>query len=57
MQLTSFRDWRKAVDGELVRLCGLPSSALPDVDYWGLYVTGDTPEEAARFALDNAKEC
>ena len=57
MQETTFAAWKKEVDAVLRRKTGMPSSALPDVDYWGLYVTGNTPEEAADFAYQNAKEC
>jgi hypothetical protein len=56
MQDLSFQHWRIRVDEELVARCGLPGDALPDVDYWGLYLTGDTPEQAAEYVIQNAKE-
>lgn len=54
MQDETFSAWKRAVDEELRRRVGMPSSCLPDVDYWGLYTTGDTPQMAAQYALDEA---
>jgi hypothetical protein len=57
MQDMNFDDWRKAVDAIIAdRVGGLTSDDLPDVDYRGLYETGKSPEEAARFAVRNAED-
>jgi hypothetical protein len=50
----NFEKWKEEVDRKLIKLCGLDSGCLPDVDYWGLYQTGDTPIEAAKYALEEA---
>lgn len=52
---TTFDEWKKKVDAAVVRLCGLGADDLPDVDYWGMYEAGDTPTEAAREVVRNAR--
>lgn len=52
----TFDQWKARVD-EIVRervIVGCDD--LPDVDYRGLYQTGNTPEEAADFVIQNAVE-
>lgn len=56
MQSRSFEDWKKLVDAELEKRCGMSSEDLPDVDYRGMYAVGDTPAVAARQAIANAKD-
>lgn len=50
-----FHVWKNKVDKELVRMCGIESEFLPDVDYYGMWSTGDTPKEAAEYAFQYAK--
>lgn len=52
----SFETWKRQVDAVLLKHTGLTSDDLPDVDYRGLYATGDTPSEAAHYVVQNAKE-
>jgi hypothetical protein len=53
----SFEQWKAKVDEVLAaRLMGLMSDDLRDVDYRGLYEIGDTPSEAADYAIQNAQE-
>lgn len=56
MQEQSFSQWKKEVDEEIAARCGMISDDLPDVDYRGLYQTGDTPAEAAEYAIQYANE-
>lgn len=51
----TFSQWKTEVDRELVKLCDIPSEFLPDVDYYGMWKTGQTPKEAADYALEYAK--
>lgn len=51
----TFEEWLKEVDENLVDICCLTHERLPDVDYIGLYKTGNTPAEAADFAVQNMK--
>lgn len=51
MQETSFANWKCEVDKILIKVVGLPSEHLPDVDYRGLYNTGNSPKEAAEFCI------
>lgn len=43
-----FKEWMKQVDKELVRICGMASDDLPDVDYWSRWESGQRPISAAR---------
>jgi hypothetical protein len=51
---TSFSAWKAGVDAEIRKRTGMISDDLPDVDYRGLYETGDSPAEAAEYAIDYA---
>lgn len=52
----TFEQWIKQVDDEIKRRVYLGYLDLPDVDYRGLYECGDSPSEAAAFAIQNAIE-
>lgn len=56
MQIDSFEQWQRDVDSVLSGAVGVTSDCLPDVDYWGLYQTGNTPSEAARYVLEVCAE-
>jgi hypothetical protein len=56
MQTTSFENWRREVDRVIADVVGMTADDLPDVDYRGLYATGNTPEEAAVFVVGNAAD-
>lgn len=49
-----FGGWKAATDSALAAVCGMISDDLPDVDYFGLWKSGNTPNQAARFALEQA---
>lgn len=52
-----FEAWKAKVDRAIARQCmGLTSDDLPDVDYWSLFLAGESPREAACYAIQNAKE-
>ena len=53
----SFTEWKVKVDAYLTKKYGLVSDDLPDIDYRGLYESGDSPSEAAKEAIRNAREC
>lgn len=46
-----FEPWKKSVDRELERICGLDSEGMADVDYWSLWKSGLGPRDAAEEAL------
>jgi len=52
----TFEQWKKKVDVELRKLCGMIGDDLPDVDYYSLYNSGDTPKEAAEYVFQYAQE-
>ena len=54
MQELSFQDWMDRVDVSLKAVVSMVLRDLPDVDYWGLYTTGNGPNEAALYVLRNA---
>lgn len=57
-EFTTFEKWMREVDNAIDRKTGgfgFGHELLPDVDYRGLYQTGNTPDEAADFAVENAK--
>jgi hypothetical protein len=56
MENLTFEEWMKQVDAAVAKRCGLSAQDLPDVDYHGLYRTGDSPDEAARYAIRNAAD-
>ena len=50
----TFSEWMKRVDAVLVRICGMGSDDLPDVDYWELFDNDSDPAYAALHALEAA---
>lgn len=51
----SFEAWLNRVDHELVKLCGLGSSELPDcVDLWSSWDAGESPSQAAAEVFTQA---
>jgi hypothetical protein len=56
MREQTFKQWKAEVDEEIAAQCGMISDDLPDVDYRGLYETGNTPAEAADYAIEYANE-
>lgn len=50
-----FHIWKVLVDRHLVKMCEVSSEFLPDVDYRGMHASGDTPKEAAEYALEYAR--
>lgn len=51
-----FREWMEGVDRELVRMCGIDSGSLPDVDYRSMFDEETDPTEAAKYVIEYAKE-
>lgn len=49
----TFHQWMNEASASLLRRCGMTADCLPDVDYQGLYRTGNTPDEAACFVIRN----
>lgn len=52
----TFTEWKRFVNKEITRLCGLTADDLPDVDYYQYYVDLAPPKEAAQYALEYACE-
>lgn len=52
----TFEQWKKLVDAELERKCGMDSDFLPDWDYWNAWDSGMSPKSAAVQVIKNAKE-
>jgi hypothetical protein len=52
---TTFDEWMKLVDLEILKLCGMTSDDLPDCCYGDWYKDDVTPKQAARRAIQNAK--
>lgn len=50
----TFDEWIKKVDAEVIKRVSLGYQDIPDCDYRGLFDSGDSPEEAAEFALDES---
>lgn len=50
----SFDAWKALVDKEVQKRIFVGCDDIPDVDYRGLWSSGDTPEDAAEFALDES---
>ena len=51
-----FEKWMAEVDAILIRKIGLSSIYLPDCDYYGMFACGDSPSEAAYYAIDYADD-
>ena len=49
-----FETWLAAVDAECVKLAGLGRDDIPDWCYWDSWESGETPNEAAVQALEEA---
>jgi hypothetical protein len=55
MTYKTFDEWMAAVDREIaVSLCGLNSEDLPDANYYDMYESEYTPEDAAAEVLEDA---
>jgi hypothetical protein len=52
----TFEQWKKQVDREITSRVGLSADDLPDIDYRGLFMTKNTPRQAAVFAIRNAAD-
>lgn len=50
----SFEEWKRQVNIELARLCGMVADDLPDCDYWMEWQSGTSPLEMAHEALEAA---
>ncbi len=52
----TFAQWMAQVNKLLVQLCGMTADCIPDYPYMSAFKCGDTPEEAAQDALENAHD-
>lgn len=50
----TYDEWKRLVDEVIRGRVGVSADDLPDVDYDGLFQSGNTPNQAARFALKEA---
>ena len=53
-QNLEFKAWLAEIDQAIVATCSLGYLDLPDVDYWAMFEFGDTPQQAAETALEEA---
>lgn len=51
-----FTAWKRKVNAEAERLCGLSCDDLPDCDYYSWYDDGMRPTTAARRAIQASEE-
>lgn len=49
----SFEEWSGLVDGIFIRKTGLGRDDWPDQDWWDMWDSGYSPEEAFREAIEN----
>jgi hypothetical protein len=56
MTRTPFEQWMNSVNEHVLRLSGLDVADLPDVCYADFWSHGDSPLQAARRALANARD-
>ena len=49
----TFAQWKRKVNVECARLCGLTSDDLPDAAYWDMWDSGESPEDAAGSVLED----
>ena len=52
--LSNFQQWKRQVDRCIEARIGLSSDDLPDVAYRDMFDYGDSPDEAAVAALEEA---
>ena len=52
----NYSQWMQQVNRILVKKCGMDADMLPDYCYLDAYRAGDTPEEVAQDAIDNARD-
>ena len=50
----TFAQWMGQVNKLLIQMCGMSSECIADYCYRSAFDCGDTPEEAAQDALENA---
>lgn len=50
----SFDTWKREVDAILVKLCGMTSDCIPDYCYRDAFDAGESAEQVASDAYDNA---
>ena len=54
--LVTFEAWKRAVDAEIQRRCGMSADDLPDWRYRDDFADKVTPARCAARAIKNAKE-
>ena len=54
MAKRDFDVWMAKVDRELIKYSGMDSGMMDDYSYYDCFEAGDTPEQTAREALENA---
>lgn len=49
----TFENWLDKVDDSFTRITGLDRDSWPDQDYWDMFDSGLTPDEAVATAIEN----
>lgn len=49
----TFEKWLDKVDDSFTRITGLDRDTWPDQDYWNMFDSGLTPDEAVTNAIEN----
>ena len=49
----TFESWMDKVDDEFIGTVGLSRDCWPDQDYWSMWESGYTPNEAVAAAIEN----
>jgi hypothetical protein len=49
----TFEKWLDKVDDSFTRITGLDRDTWPDQDYWDMFDSGLTPDEAVATAIEN----
>lgn len=52
----TFNQWRRLVDAEVSKQCGLTADCLPDIDFWAYYYDGIDDDEAREVAVECARD-
>ena len=52
----TFNQWRRLVDAEVSKQCGLTSACLKDIDFWAYYYDGIDDDEAREVAVECARD-
>lgn len=55
-QKQTFQDWKRLVNIQIEKMCGLSSDDLPDCNYRDWHEDGVSATAAARRAIKRAKE-